>query len=67
MSIQKSWTWIKVQDLKFKLSVLLKRLTLGVQPINDLDFHPQMSILISGAKDRTIKYGFHSLYTPYIV
>jgi hypothetical protein len=27
-----------------------------VQPINDLDFHPQMSILISGAKDHTIKY-----------
>jgi cleavage stimulation factor subunit 1 len=27
-----------------------------VQPINDLDFHPQMSILISGAKDHTIKF-----------
>lgn len=27
-----------------------------LQPINDLDFHPQMSILISGAKDRTIKF-----------
>ncbi|CAM6034014.1 unnamed protein product [Sphagnum compactum] len=27
-----------------------------MQPINDLDFHPQMSILISGAKDHTIKF-----------
>jgi len=27
-----------------------------MQPISDLDFHPQMSILISGAKDRTIKF-----------
>ncbi|XP_054806825.1 cleavage stimulation factor subunit 50 isoform X2 [Prosopis cineraria] len=26
------------------------------QPINDLDFHPQGSILISGAKDQTIKF-----------
>uniref|UniRef100_A0A1D1ZDC7 Cleavage stimulation factor 50 kDa subunit n=1 Tax=Anthurium amnicola TaxID=1678845 RepID=A0A1D1ZDC7_9ARAE len=26
------------------------------QPINDLDFHPQSSILISGAKDHTIKF-----------
>ncbi|XP_028763582.1 cleavage stimulation factor subunit 50 [Neltuma alba] len=26
------------------------------QPINDLDFHPQCSILISGAKDQTIKF-----------
>ncbi|KAK6148631.1 hypothetical protein DH2020_019543 [Rehmannia glutinosa] len=25
-------------------------------PINDLDFHPQNTILISGAKDRTIKF-----------
>ncbi|KAK6123135.1 hypothetical protein DH2020_043131 [Rehmannia glutinosa] len=25
------------------------------EPINDLDFHPQNTILISGAKDRTIK------------
>ncbi|KAL3824726.1 hypothetical protein ACJIZ3_020755 [Penstemon smallii] len=27
-----------------------------LQPINDLDFHPQNAILISGAKDRTIKF-----------
>ncbi|KAH7291661.1 hypothetical protein KP509_29G027200 [Ceratopteris richardii] len=27
-----------------------------VQAINDLDFHPQSSVLISGAKDRTIKF-----------
>ncbi|KAH6807719.1 Transducin/WD40 repeat-like superfamily protein [Perilla frutescens var. frutescens] len=27
-----------------------------LQPINDLDFHPQNTILISGAKDRTIKF-----------
>lgn len=26
------------------------------QPINDLDFHPQSTILISGAKDHTIKF-----------
>lgn len=26
------------------------------QPINDLDFHPQGTILISGAKDHTIKF-----------
>lgn len=26
------------------------------QPINDLDFHPQGTILISGAKDNTIKF-----------
>ncbi|XP_074571222.1 cleavage stimulation factor subunit 50 isoform X2 [Curcuma longa] len=26
------------------------------QPINDLDFHPQNAILISGAKDNTIKF-----------
>lgn len=26
-----------------------------LQPINDLDFHPQSAILVSGAKDRTIK------------
>ncbi|KAJ0963518.1 hypothetical protein J5N97_028640 [Dioscorea zingiberensis] len=26
------------------------------QPINDLDFHPQSTILISGAKDYTIKF-----------
>ncbi|KAL8492386.1 hypothetical protein ACS0TY_023832 [Phlomoides rotata] len=27
-----------------------------LQPINDLDFHPRNTILISGAKDRTIKF-----------
>eukprot|EP00249_Psilotum_nudum_P017210 c26212_g1_i1 orf=245-1558(+) len=27
-----------------------------LQPINDLDFHPQSAVLISGAKDRTIKF-----------
>lgn len=27
-----------------------------LQPINDLDFHPQNTVLISGAKDHTIKY-----------
>ncbi|KAK1268098.1 hypothetical protein QJS04_geneDACA005316 [Acorus gramineus] len=27
------------------------------EPINDLDFHPQTPVLISGAKDNTIKYG----------
>uniref|UniRef100_A0A7C9EKN1 Cleavage stimulation factor 50 kDa subunit n=1 Tax=Opuntia streptacantha TaxID=393608 RepID=A0A7C9EKN1_OPUST len=27
-----------------------------IQPINDLDFHPQNTILISGAKDHTIKF-----------
>ncbi|KAK1291371.1 hypothetical protein QJS10_CPB17g02117 [Acorus calamus] len=27
-----------------------------VQPINDLDFHPQTPVLISGAKDNTIKF-----------
>lgn len=27
-----------------------------IQPINDLDFHPQSAVLISGAKDRTIKF-----------
>ncbi|XP_020095345.1 cleavage stimulation factor subunit 50 isoform X3 [Ananas comosus] len=27
-----------------------------LQPINDLDFHPQNTILISGAKDHTIKF-----------
>ncbi|KAK7260357.1 hypothetical protein RIF29_26335 [Crotalaria pallida] len=27
-----------------------------IQPINDLDFHPQGAILVSGAKDQTIKF-----------
>lgn len=27
-----------------------------IQPINDIDFHPQSAVLISGAKDRTIKF-----------
>ncbi|ONK67395.1 uncharacterized protein A4U43_C06F19720 [Asparagus officinalis] len=27
-----------------------------LQPINDLDFHPQSTVLISGAKDNTIKF-----------
>nr|XP_027123472.1 cleavage stimulation factor subunit 50 isoform X1 [Coffea arabica]XP_027123473.1 cleavage stimulation factor subunit 50 isoform X1 [Coffea arabica] len=27
-----------------------------VQPINDLDFHPQNTVLVSGAKDHTIKF-----------
>ncbi|CAI9111762.1 OLC1v1012074C1 [Oldenlandia corymbosa var. corymbosa] len=27
-----------------------------LQPINDLDFHPQNTVLISGAKDHTIKF-----------
>ncbi|WJX67465.1 Cleavage stimulation factor subunit 50 [Trifolium repens] len=27
-----------------------------IQPVNDLDFHPQGTILVSGAKDRTIKF-----------
>ncbi|KAE9610686.1 putative transcription factor WD40-like family [Lupinus albus] len=27
-----------------------------IQPINDLDFHPQGTILVSGAKDQTIKF-----------
>eukprot|EP01018_Ginkgo_biloba_P003318 Gb_39888 [translate_table: standard] len=27
-----------------------------MQPINDLDFHPQSAVLISGAKDHTIKF-----------
>ncbi|XP_058070491.1 cleavage stimulation factor subunit 50 isoform X2 [Magnolia sinica] len=27
-----------------------------LQPINDLDFHPQTTVLISGAKDHTIKF-----------
>lgn len=29
-----------------------------LQPINDLDFHPQNTVLISGSKDNTIKYVF---------
>ncbi|XP_068656367.1 cleavage stimulation factor subunit 50 isoform X1 [Aristolochia californica] len=29
---------------------------LQLQPINDLDFHPQNMVLISGAKDHTIKF-----------
>lgn len=34
-----------------------------LQPINDLDFHPQGTILISGAKDQTIKYDlFHNMH-----
>ncbi|KAH1246554.1 Cleavage stimulation factor subunit 50 [Glycine max] len=34
-----------------------------IQPINDLDFHPQGTILISGAKDQTIKYDlFHNMH-----
>ncbi|XP_011650279.1 cleavage stimulation factor subunit 50 isoform X2 [Cucumis sativus] len=27
-----------------------------IQPINDLDFHPQNTVLVSGAKDHTIKF-----------
>lgn len=27
-----------------------------MQPINDIDFHPQSTVLISGAKDQTIKF-----------
>ncbi|KAK9116102.1 hypothetical protein Sjap_015049 [Stephania japonica] len=27
-----------------------------LQPVNDLDFHPQSTIMISGAKDHTIKF-----------
>lgn len=27
-----------------------------LQPVNDIDFHPQSAVLISGAKDRTIKF-----------
>ncbi|TXG51632.1 hypothetical protein EZV62_024156 [Acer yangbiense] len=27
-----------------------------IQPVNDLDFHPQSTVLISGAKDHTIKF-----------
>ncbi|CAJ2648587.1 cleavage stimulation factor subunit 50 isoform X1 [Trifolium pratense] len=27
-----------------------------IQPVNDLDFHPQGTILVSGAKDQTIKF-----------
>ncbi|GMY15485.1 cleavage stimulation factor subunit 50 [Fagus crenata] len=27
-----------------------------IQPVNDLDFHPQNTVLISGAKDHTIKF-----------
>lgn len=27
-----------------------------LQPVNDLDFHPQSTLLISGAKDHTIKF-----------
>lgn len=34
-----------------------------LQPINDLDFHPQSSILISGAKDHTIKFFDYSKMT----
>ncbi|KAM5570966.1 cleavage stimulation factor subunit 50 [Rosa sericea] len=34
-----------------------------LQPINDLDFHPQSSILISGAKDNTIKFFDYSKMT----
>ncbi|THU51872.1 hypothetical protein C4D60_Mb06t35640 [Musa balbisiana] len=32
------------------------KLTDALQPINDLDFHPQSTVLISGAKDNTIKF-----------
>ncbi|XP_050376002.1 cleavage stimulation factor subunit 50 isoform X1 [Argentina anserina] len=34
-----------------------------LQPINDLDFHPQSSVLISGAKDHTIKFFDYSKMT----
>ncbi|XP_050224000.1 cleavage stimulation factor subunit 50 isoform X2 [Mercurialis annua] len=27
-----------------------------IQPVNDIDFHPQNTVLISGAKDHTIKF-----------
>ncbi|KAK6925132.1 WD40 repeat [Dillenia turbinata] len=34
-----------------------------LQPINDLDFHPQNPVLISGAKDHTIKFFDYSKTT----
>jgi len=39
-----------------------------LQPINDLDFHPQGTILISGAKDQTIKYVFllHNMHYSHV-
>lgn len=44
--------------LNSRMSLLSNVISMQLQPINDLDFHPQSSILISGAKDHTIKYGF---------
>ena len=36
-------------------------LLIELQPINDLDFHPQSTVLISGAKDHTIKYNVYNI------
>lgn len=35
-----------------------------LQPVNDVDFHPQNPILISGAKDNTIKYDANKIIVP---
>lgn len=46
-------------------------LLVHLQPVNDIDFHPQNTVMITGAKDHTIKYVniFHyvmDLFTPFM-
>lgn len=54
--------------LSHKLLDLFVSLTLyenNLQPINDLDFHPRSTILVSSAKDNCIKY-LLIIYAPYL-
>jgi hypothetical protein len=46
-----TFTWWEVKLIKW----FLETVPLYLQPVNDLDFHPQGTILVSGAKDQTIK------------
>jgi WD40 repeat protein len=43
-------------DVSVSIHMLSNAFLIQLQPINDLDFHPQNTVLISGAKDHTIKY-----------
>ena len=43
-------------SLSLSLSLLLTGMCCCLQPVNDLDWHPYKSILLSCGKDSTIKY-----------
>ena len=50
--------WRMITEFHLSIHILSNTFVIQLQSINDLDFHPQNTVMLSGAKDHVIKYEF---------